>query len=122
MLFSGKFWRCLTFFEIIQTYRGIDGGNDLMPEVYNLAQSQVRSALQACADTLPNQLGKPTSAPTLRWIFQLMEGIALVRILDYERALIHEAVSNNDLRIKIVRLFGDTACKSYQIQGGGSGM
>ncbi len=91
--------------------------------VYNLAQSQVRSTLQACADTLPNQLGKPTPTPTLRWIFQLMEGIALVRIFDHERALIHEAVSNlHDLRIKIVRLFGDTACKIYQIQGGGSGM
>lgn len=52
-----------------------------------------------------------------------MEDIALVRIFDHERALIHEAVSNlNDLRIKIVRLFGDTACKIYQIQGGSSGM
>ncbi len=87
------------------------------------AQSQVRSTLQACADTLPNQLGKPTPTPTLRWIFQLMEGIALVRVFDHERALIHEAVSNlHDLRIKIVRLFGDTTCKIYQTQGGCSGM
>ncbi|UAW63734.1 IS1634 family transposase [Mycoavidus sp. HKI] len=85
--------------------------------VYNLAQFQVRAKLEAYADTLPNQLGKPTSTPTLRWIFQLMEGVALVRIFDHQRALIHEAVSNlNDVRIKIIRLFGDTACKIYQIE------
>jgi hypothetical protein len=46
-----------------------------------------------------------------------MEGVALVRIFDHQRALIHEAVSNlNDVRIKIIRLFGDTACKIYQIE------
>ncbi len=91
--------------------------------VYNLAQFQVRAKLKAGAHTLPNQLGKPTSTPTLRWIFQLMEGIAFVRIFDHERALIHETVSNlNDLRIRIVRLFGDTACKIYQIEHRGSGM
>ncbi|KAG0323184.1 hypothetical protein BGZ97_012342 [Linnemannia gamsii] len=88
--------------------------------VYNLAQFQVRAQLQACADTLPNQLGKPTCTPTLRWIFQLMEGVALVRLFDHERTLIHEAISNlHELRIKIVRLFGQTACKIYQIETGG---
>ncbi|BBO59034.1 hypothetical protein [Mycoavidus sp. B2-EB] len=80
--------------------------------VYNLTQFQIRAKLGDCADTLPNQLGKPTSTPTLRWIFQLMEGIALVRIFNHQHALIHEAVSNlNDIRIKIIRLFGHTACK-----------
>ncbi len=91
--------------------------------VYNLTQFQVRAQLKQCQETLPNQLGKPTSTPTLRWIFQMMEGIAIVRVFDHERSLIHEAVSNlNHLRIKIIQLFGGTACKIYQIPEKNSGM
>ncbi len=91
--------------------------------VYNLTQFQVRTQLKQGHETLPNQLGKPTSTPTLRWIFQMMEGIALVRIFDHQRTLIHEAVSNlNQLRIQIIQLFGDTACKIYQIPEKNSGM
>ncbi len=91
--------------------------------VYNLTQFQVRAQLKQCQETLPNQLGKPTSTPTLRWIFQMMEGIAIVRVFDHERSLIHEAFSNlNHLRIKIIQLFRDTACKIYQIPEKNSGM
>ncbi len=52
-----------------------------------------------------------------------MASIVPVRIFDHERALIHESVSNlNHLRIKVVGLVWDTACKIYQIQGGVSGI
>jgi len=37
--------------------------------VYNLAQRQLRLALALAQDTIPNQLGKPTNSPTLRWVF-----------------------------------------------------
>ena len=82
--------------------------------IYNIAQ--LRQQLKHAGETLPNQLGKPTTTPTLRWIFQLMEGIATIRILDHARNLIHQAVSNlHDLRKKIIRLFGETACLIYRI-------
>jgi transposase len=38
--------------------------------VYNLGQRQLRQALEQQAQTIPNQLGKPTATPTLRWVFQ----------------------------------------------------
>jgi hypothetical protein len=38
--------------------------------VYNLGQRQLRQALAQHDETIPNQLGKPTSSPTLRWVFQ----------------------------------------------------
>jgi transposase len=41
--------------------------------VYNLGQRQVRKALVETAQTIPNQLGKPTDTPTLRWVFLKMD-------------------------------------------------
>ena len=46
--------------------------------VYNLAQRQLRLALALAQDTIPNQLGKPTNSPTLRWVFQCFMAIHLV--------------------------------------------
>ena len=43
--------------------------------VYTLAQRQLRQNLQAEQATIPNQLAKPTSRPTLRWVFQMLQGI-----------------------------------------------
>lgn len=48
--------------------------------VYNIAQFEFRENLIQRAAKIPNQLGKPTSSPTLRWIFQLFQDIALVKI------------------------------------------
>jgi transposase len=46
--------------------------------VYNLAQRQLRLALASSQETIPNQLGKPTNSPTLRWVFQCFMAIHFV--------------------------------------------
>ena len=38
--------------------------------VYTLAQRRLRQALALAHQTIPNQKGKPTATPTLRWVFQ----------------------------------------------------
>ena len=43
--------------------------------VYALAEEELRRTLKALKESLPNQKRKPTSRPTMRWIFQLMDGI-----------------------------------------------
>lgn len=48
--------------------------------VYTLGQRQLRQALAQAQSTLPNQKGKPTSQPTLRWIFQCFLSVHLVWI------------------------------------------
>ena len=48
--------------------------------VYNIAQFEFRENLIDQKATVPNQLGKPTSSPTLRWIFQLFQDVAIVKI------------------------------------------
>ena len=83
--------------------------------VYNLGQYRLRETLKAENETLPNQLKKPVQNPTMRWIFQLMEGISIVRmIIDESQGLVKEMMTGfSALRQKIARLFGDTACRIY---------
>ena len=46
--------------------------------VYSLGQRALRLALATARQTIPNQLGKPTAAPTLRWVFQCFMSVHLV--------------------------------------------
>lgn len=46
--------------------------------VYSLGQRQLRQALDQADSTLPNQKGKPTARPTLRWILQCFQSVHLV--------------------------------------------
>ena len=85
--------------------------------VYNVGQYKLREQLKAYQTTLPNQLGKEVSNPTLKWIFQIMEGVDIVYF--YNESLTHtirEVVTNlNKLRRKIIGLFGKTAAWIYGI-------
>ena len=67
--------------------------------VYNFAQYRARQALQETNETVPNQIGKPINNPTLKWIFQIMEGISIVKTST------EAIITNIDvLRCKIIRL------------------
>lgn len=83
--------------------------------VYNVAQYKLRKKLMDEAQTLPNQLGKEVQNPTMRWIFQLMEGINIVCFYHQQtHQLLRQVITNlNDLRKKIIRLFGYKACRLY---------
>lgn len=83
--------------------------------VYNVAQYKLRQSLLAKAETVPNQLGKEVQNPTMRWIFQIMEGIGIIRIFDELLGKpIKEMITNlNALRRKIIYHFGETACIMY---------
>ena len=83
--------------------------------VYNVAQYRLRETLENEQQTLPNQLNKPIKNPTLRWIFQMMEGISIVRVAgEMTQGIVKEFVTNlTDLRKKIIQFFGNTACQMY---------
>lgn len=51
--------------------------------VYNIAQYELRQELKRNNATVPNQLGKPTATPTLRWVLQLFMDLQLVTIEGY---------------------------------------
>jgi transposase len=48
--------------------------------VYRLAECLLRRQLVATEQTIPNQVNKPTTRPTMRWVFQCFEGIDLLHI------------------------------------------
>lgn len=82
--------------------------------VYSIAQRRMRANLEAQKETLPDQIGRPAERPTLRWIFQMLEGIHRVRLSLEEK--IHTLIEGlTDLRKKILQLFGQTVCQIYQI-------
>lgn len=84
--------------------------------VYNFAQHKLRKALENQKTTLPNQKKKETATPTLKWIFQIMEGIAIVEIYDDLTQRWCTTVTNlHAVRQKILKLFGGTMLNIYGI-------
>jgi hypothetical protein len=66
---------------------------------------------------VPNQIHQPTTSPTLRWVFQLLEGIHRVQVT--LQGQVHDFIEGlNDVQIKILRLFGNKVCRLYQISAG----
>jgi transposase len=85
--------------------------------VYSVTQRRLRQRLAKHHETVPNQINQPTSSPTLRWIFQLFEGIH--RVCMTVQGQRHDLIEGlNDVQIKILRLFGHEACRLYQISPG----
>jgi transposase len=84
--------------------------------VYNFAEYRLRQQLENSEHVLPNQLGKPIKNPTLRWIFQLMKDITLVKVYDDVQQQWHFAVCRlNTLHRLIVCLMGNNARKIYGV-------
>jgi transposase len=77
--------------------------------VYNLGQRQLRQALAHQDETIPNQLGKPTSSPTLRWVFQCFMAVHLVVFQG-----VQQVVNLTDERLHILQFFSP-ACRRYYL-------
>jgi transposase len=85
--------------------------------VYSVTQRRLRAQLATHQETVPNQIKQPTPSPTLRWVFQLLEGIHRLRITVQGQA--HDLIEGlNDVQVKILRLFGNEVCRLYQISTG----
>ena len=54
--------------------------------VYSVAQRRLRAQLATHQETVPNQIKQPTTSPTLRWVFQLLEGIHRIRMTVHGQA------------------------------------
>ena len=85
--------------------------------VYAVAQRRLRQELARHNETLPNQINYPTNRPTLRWVFQMLEGIDRVRIQVAEQ--VQELITGLTAgKLKILRLFGAQVCHMYQVPSG----
>ena len=85
--------------------------------VYSVAQRRLRRELVRQNETIPNQINHPTNRPTLRWVFQVLEGIERVRVK--VEGQVQELITGlNEVKIKILRLFGEQVCHVYQLPSG----
>ncbi len=73
--------------------------------VYKLAEVRVRQRL-ATGLTVPNQVGKPTARPTLRWLFQCFEGIDLHHTLHPGGSRATEVLRLTPVHRLVLRILG----------------
>jgi transposase len=76
--------------------------------VYSLGQRQLRRALDNANATLPDQKGKPSPRPTLRWILQCFLSVHLV-FLDH----LKYQIKLNDRQNLILQFLGASSRKYY---------
>jgi hypothetical protein len=82
--------------------------------VYSVAQRRLRQQLAYLHETMPNQINQPTTSPTLRWVFPLLEGIHRVRVT--VQGQVYDLIKGlNNVKIKVLRLFGEQVCCLYQL-------
>ena len=80
--------------------------------VYTIAQRFLRKQLEKLGTFLPNQLGKPTKRPTMRWIFQIFEGVHL--LIHRTPSGTQERVLNmNKVRYQVLSVLGGEFEKIY---------
>ena len=80
--------------------------------VYAIAQRRLHKALKELEGTIPNQIRKEVDRPTLRWVFQLLDGIELVKIVIEKTT--HTVVSGlTVLKQRILGYFGSSVMKIY---------
>ncbi len=80
--------------------------------VYSLGQREVRRQLSSANTGIPNQLGKLTDRPTLRWIFQCFQGIHL---------LVHQGIKqvvNLTAERQLTLKFFPLSCQQYYLLSG----
>jgi hypothetical protein len=83
--------------------------------VYRLAELRVRERLAAVHDTVPDQLRRPTTRPTMRWLVQCFEGIDLHHMTLPDGAQSTQVLRRSALHRQVLRLLGPTYEHSYLV-------
>lgn len=63
--------------------------------------------------TIPSQTGKPTQTPTMRWVFQIFEGVDLLSILQDDRVIMRKTLNLSPDLLLIIRLLGEQVQNCY---------
>jgi transposase len=82
--------------------------------VFSLAERQLRLRLKEENASVRSQTGKPTQSPTMRWVFQMFEGIDLLLILKDGQMVSQQVLNLKPDHLKIIRLLGPQVQNCYQ--------
>ena len=81
--------------------------------VYSLAERKLRLQLAETGQSVLDQVGKETQTPTMRWIFQVFEGIDLL-IVRQEDQVVHRQVLNlRQEHLNVLHLLGPLVENCY---------
>ena len=85
--------------------------------MYAVTQRRLHRQLARQNETVTNQINQPTQRPTLRWVFQLLEGIHRIRVTIQGK--VHDLIEGlGAVETNILRLFGAEVCGLYQMSPG----
>ena len=81
--------------------------------IYALAERKLRTQLQETGQSIPNQTGKATQTPTMRWVFQIFEGVDVLLIWEGEQLVQRQVLNLTPLHLDILRLLGPPVENCY---------
>lgn len=81
--------------------------------IYSLAERKLRQALKAMNATVPDQRRKPTQKPTIRWIFQLFEGLDILLVKRNGEVLLRQLLNLRPPQEQVITLLGPSVQKCY---------
>jgi transposase len=81
--------------------------------IYSLAERKLRQALKDLNATVPDQRRKPTQKPTIRWIFQLFEGLDILLVKQNGELMSRQLLNLRPVQEQVITLLGPPVQKCY---------
>ena len=81
--------------------------------IYSLAEHKLRSQLADIGQSVPNQVGKETQTPTMRWVFQIFEGIDLLVVRRNGEVVSRQVLNLKPVYLTILQLLGPPVQNCY---------
>jgi transposase len=81
--------------------------------VFALGERKLRQALKQNNETIPDQKGKPTQTPTLRWVFQVFEGLDVLSVWVDGRLISRQVMNLRPVHQQLIHLLGFHVQKCY---------
>jgi transposase len=84
--------------------------------IFALGERQLRLALKQNNQTVPDQKRKPTQTPTLRWVFQIFEGLHVLSVVVDGHAMARKILNLRPVHLQILDLLGSQVQTCYLIK------
>jgi transposase len=81
--------------------------------IYSLAEHKLRQALKEMNVAVPDQLRRPTQKPTIRWVFQLFEGLDILLVRKNGQILKRQLLNLRPVQRQVIDLLGPQVQKCY---------
>ena len=83
--------------------------------IFALGERKLREALKQNHESIPDQKGKQTQTPTLRWVFQIFEGLDVLSVWTNGHLVTRKVLNLRPVHQQIIGLFGSEVQKCYLI-------